>query len=75
VAYERAKPNYMGILYVVGRLFTSLESTKIVNYKNKKPDGSKDIIRHFEEKELRNSAKNTVSCRVTLIEFKKNFNS
>ena len=50
----------MGILYVVGRFLTSLESMKIVNYKNKEPGGSKDIIRHFEEKELRNSAKNSV---------------
>jgi hypothetical protein len=64
----------MGILYVDGRLFTSLESAKIVNYKNKEPDGSKDIIRHFEVKELRNSAKSTVSCRVALIEFKRNTN-
>lgn len=64
----------MRILYVVGRLFTSLESMKIVNYKNKEPDGSKDINHHFEEKELRNSAKNTVSCRITLVEFRRNFN-
>jgi hypothetical protein len=47
---------------------------KIVNYKNKEPDGSKDINHHFEEKELRNSAKNTVSCRITLVEFRRNFN-
>jgi len=64
----------MGILCVVGRLFTPLESMKIVNYKNKEPDGSKDNIRHFEDKELRNPAKNTVSCRITLNEFKRNFN-
>jgi len=66
----------MGILYVTGRFtsggFTSLESMKIVNYTNKEPDGSKDIIRHFEEKELRNSANNTVSCRIMLSEFKRN---
>jgi hypothetical protein len=40
----------MGILYVVGRLFTLLECMKIVNYKNKEPDGSKDFICHFEGK-------------------------
>jgi hypothetical protein len=67
----------MGILYVrvFGRLFTSLKSIKILNYKNKEPDGSQDIIRHFEEKELRNSAKNTVSCRITLIGFKRIFST
>jgi hypothetical protein len=64
----------MGILYVAGRFLTSLESMRIVNYKNKEPDCSKDIIRHFEEKEMRNSEKNTVSFRITLIEFKRNFN-
>jgi hypothetical protein len=47
---------------------TSLESRKIVNYKNKEPDGSKEIFRHVEENELRNSAKSTLSCRITLIE-------
>jgi hypothetical protein len=33
-----------------GNIVRSLETMKIVNYKKKKPDGSKDIIRRFEEK-------------------------